>query len=89
MKRFVGNERTLLVLFVLMWLVVGSGCCCRWFNSSYNPAPPVCYTQPAAPPATYYTAPAAAPVVTPTVVQSPACAPVVTQPCCPCQCTPQ
>ncbi|HTQ37777.1 MAG TPA: hypothetical protein VMJ32_02045 [Pirellulales bacterium] len=85
MKRFVGKKRFFLMLWVLNWVVVGSGCCCRWFQSSYAPAQPVCYAQPAAPPATYYTAPAA-PAVTPTVVQSPACAPVVTQPCCPCQC---
>jgi hypothetical protein len=82
----------LLTLMALNWLVVGSGCCCHWFNSGYAPTQPVYYTQPAAAPAAYYTAPAA--TVAPTVVQSPACAPVpacapapvVTQPCCPCTC---
>jgi len=89
MKCFDGNKkRIFLALAVLKWLVVGAGCCCKWFNSSaYAPTQPVYYQQTA--PATYYTAPAAvAPAVAPTVVQTPACAPapVVTQPCCPCQC---
>jgi hypothetical protein len=86
MKFFEGKKHIAVALLALKWLVVGSGCCCHWFSSSYAPAQPVYYTQPTAAPATYYTAPA--PAVAPTVVQTPACAPapVVTQPCCPCQC---
>jgi hypothetical protein len=87
MKCFAGKKRLFVALMALKWLVVGTGCCCKWFNSSaYAPTQPVYYTQPAAAPATYYTAPAT--TVAPTVVQAPPCAPapVVTQPCCPCQC---
>jgi hypothetical protein len=86
MKFLAGKKRVALALMALNWLVVGSGCCCKWFSSSsYAPTQPVYYTQPTAAPATYYTAPA--PAVAPTVVQAPCTpAPVVTQPCCPCQC---
>ncbi len=34
MKRFAGTKRIIVALMALNWLVMGSGCCCRWFNSS-------------------------------------------------------